>query len=119
MNARNQRTQIGNDFFKGLDEGFPSSDQHIVMVRHKVTRACCHSRPKATFYAIAFRGIAGLLGHGKADARLGLFGSDHLQPKCRPPGAIAPGSPLKLRTFDEPTQGVRLLLDGRHAATEP
>jgi hypothetical protein len=119
MHARNQRTQIGNEFGKGFAKRFPSSDQHIVMVRDKVTRTCCHSRPKTTFYATAFGGIAGFLGDGKTDTGLRIVSGDHLQPKRRAPGAIAPGGPLKLGTLDQPAQGVRLLLYGRHAATEP
>jgi hypothetical protein len=48
------------------------------MLSDKVTRACCHSRPQATFYAVAFWGIAGLLGDREADAGLGIRYSDGL-----------------------------------------
>jgi len=117
--ALDQRAQIGNQLGEGEAERFPSSDQHIVMVRDKVTRACCHSRAKAPFYAIALGRIAGFLGDREADTRLGIFGSGHLQPECRTPGAIAPGGPLKLASPGQPAQGIRLLLDGRHAARQP
>jgi hypothetical protein len=119
MYALDQRCQIVNQLGKGFAERFPSSDQHIVMVSDKVTRACCHSGAKATFYAIAFGGIAGFLGDGEADAGFDRLGGNHLQPKRRTPGAIAPGGPLKLAPPGQPAQGVRLLPDGRHAATRP
>jgi hypothetical protein len=119
MYARDQRAQVGDKLGKGFAEGFPSSDQHIVMLSDKVTRACCHSRPKTTFYAIAFWGIAGLLGDREADARLGIGHCDGLQPKRRAPGAIAPGSPLKLGTLGQPAQGAWALLAGRHPANRP
>jgi hypothetical protein len=119
VHAYDQRAQIGDQLGKGFAEGFPSSDQHIVMLGDKVTRACCHSRAKAALYAIAFGGIAGFLGDREADAGLGLCHCDGLQSKRRAPGAIAPGSPLKLIPLGQPTQGVRLLLAGRHPATRP
>lgn len=119
MNALDQRAQIGNQLGEGFAERFPSSDQHIVMVRDKVTRACCHSRAKATFYAIALGRIASFFGNRETDAGFGALGGDHLQPKRRTPGAIAPGGPLKLAPLGQPAQGARLLLDGRHAATQP
>ena len=72
MHTHDQCTQIGDQLGKGFAEGFPSSDQHIVMLRDKVTRACCHSGAKATFYAIALGGIAGFLGNREADAGFGL-----------------------------------------------
>ena len=119
MYALDQRTQIGNQLGKGFAQRFPSSDQHIVMVRDKVTRTCCHSRAKTTFYAIALWGIAGLLGDREADAGFGSIHGDHLQPKRRTPGAIAPGGPLKLRTLDKPAQRLGRLLHGRHPASRP
>ena len=119
MYALDQRTQIGNQLGKGFAQRFPSSDQHIVMVSDKVTRACCHSRAKATFYAIALGGIARLLGDREADAGFGGFRGDHLQPKRRAPGAIAPGGPLKLAPLGQPAQGARLMFAGRHPAMAP
>lgn len=119
MHAHDQRAQIGDQLGKGFAQRFPSSDQHIVMVGDKVTRACSHSRAKATFYAVALGGIAGFLGHRKADTGLGLGSGDRLQTKRRAPGAIAPGSPLKLRTLDKPAQRPGWLLYGRHPATAP
>jgi len=78
MHTHDERAQIGDQLGKGFAEGFPSSDQHIVMLGDKVTRACCHSRAKATFYAIALWGVAGFLGDREADARLGLRSGDGL-----------------------------------------
>jgi hypothetical protein len=119
VDAHDQRAQIGNQLGEGFAQRFPPSDQHIVMVGSKVTRACCHSRAKAAFYAVAFGRIAGFLGDSEADTRLRVLGRDRLQPKRRAPGAIAPGSPLKLGTLDQPTQRVRPVPDGRHPATAP
>jgi hypothetical protein len=117
--AHDQCAQIGDQLGEGFAERFPPSDQHIVMVGNKVTRACCHSRAKTTFYAITLGRIAGFLGDGKADTRLCLVSRDHLQSKRRTPGAIAPGGPLKLGTLDQPTQSVGPMLNGRHPATTP
>ena len=119
MYARDKRAQVGDQLGKGFAERFPSSDQHIVMLSDKVTRASCHSGAKATLYAIAFGGVAGFLGDREADAGLCLSHRDGLQPKRRAPGAIAPGSPLKLGTLGKPAQGAGLVLAGRHPATAP
>jgi hypothetical protein len=119
MYAHNKCAQIGDQLGKGFAQRVPSSDKHIVMVGDKVTHTCCHSGAKSSFNAIAFRGIAGFLGDGEADARLRLIDRNDLQPKRRAPGAIAPGSPLELGTLDQPTQGVRLLFNGRHPARTP
>ena len=119
MDAHDQRAQIVDQLGKWFCQRFTPSNQHIVMVGHKVTRTCCHSRPQTTFYAIALGRIAGFLGDGETDTGRRFLGVDDLQPKSRAPGAIAPGSPLKLASPDQPTQRVRHLLNGRHPATGP
>jgi hypothetical protein len=93
VHAPDGRSQIGNQLAEGLAQRFPSTDQHIVMMVAKVIGACCHSRAKAALDAIALGRIARLLGDGKANAGHRIVGWRCLQPKRRPPGAIAPGSP--------------------------
>jgi len=78
MYAHDQRAQIGDQLGEGFAQRVPSSDQHIVMVGDKVTRACCHSGAKSSFNAIAFRGIAGFLGDGETDTRLRLINGNDL-----------------------------------------
>jgi hypothetical protein len=89
------------------------------MRRHKVTRACCHSRAKTTLDAIALGRIPGFLRDGEANAGVRLWRGYSLQPKRRTPGAIAPGGSLELRTLGEPTQLCGRLIHGRHPATRP
>ena len=99
MHALERTPEIGDELVEIFSERFAAPDQHIIVPGAKVTRASCHSGTKAAFDAIALGRIARLLGDGEPNPRVGRIGLDGLQPKRRPPGAIAPGSPLKLGSF--------------------
>jgi hypothetical protein len=118
VHAHDQGAQISNQLGKGFTQRFAPSHQHIVVGGQKVTRACCHSGAQATFYTVSFGGIARLLGDGKPDSWFRHGRGNSLQPKRRAPGAIAPGSPLKLGALGQPTQCVRLGRHGRHPARQ-
>lgn len=93
MYPLDQDFQIGHQLVEGLAKGLPASDQHIIVVGSKVTRASCHSGAKTAFYAVALGRIAGFLGDGEAHPGRFIGNGRGLQSKRRPPGAIAPGSP--------------------------
>jgi len=97
MHAEYQAAQIGDHSGKGLAQRFTPCKQHIIMAGLEVTGACCRGGSQSTLHAIAFWRIADLLGDGKADASVVINCRNCLQSKCRPPGAIAPGSLEKLR----------------------
>ena len=119
MYAGDKAAQVGYKFGVGQAEGLPSRQEHIVMSRLKVTPTSCRSRTKTAFYTVSFGGIADFLGDGVADAGI-VFGYRYdLQPKCRTPGAIAPGCSLKLCAPLQAAQLCRLRLFGRHAANNP
>jgi len=119
MHTSDAKGQIRDQPVKRLAQRFTLAYQHIVMARHKVTGACCHSCAKAAPDAIALGRIARFFGDGKPDARPIVNRDNCLQPKRRAPGAIAPGGPNELASLFQPAQRAIGLNHGRHPATGP
>src|SRR5690242_11127858 len=66
--------------------------------------------------AVALGGIADLLGHGQADARVRLVGGDRLQRKCAAARPHALSRIEELRPLGEATERSVAVGRGRHAA---